>query len=603
MARGKTILDSVFPITLVTVVLVVGLSIGITYALFRDFRITSFEDQVAEEARLLLALIESGESPTAAAGELFSALPELDLSATYYGADGRLLYSTGTRYPAPAQALRETLLRAPNPGRRSVWTEEGVFHLLLPVASEQGRSLLVVSRSNRILATELNDLASILLVTGLALLLVTSLVVAHLVNRIRKPLQVLQSAASVYASGKLDHRFQIAEPQEMALLAETMNGMAEQLTSRIRAISTQRNQLEAMLAGMVEGVILVGRDGRIRTINRAACELFDVEEQSAKGEALIEAIRNSELFDFYRTALESGGTVEAGLRVYQDSNRFLQAHGTMLEGEPGRQDVLIVLNDITRIKRLEAIRQEFVANVSHELKTPITSILGFVETLLDGAIEEPEEGRTFLNIVATQARRLNTIIDDLLQLARLEQSETAIPREPVVVRDMVSRVLEQCGWAAEQKSIELRSAFGEGCEAVEASRNLLERALVNLVDNAIKYSSTGTTVTVTCDLQNLPSGSRHFTLSVIDEGPGIPPVEQGRVFERFYRIDKARSRELGGTGLGLAIVKHVALVHGGSVDLESERGRGSRFTLHIPQRRSASEQSEKELHGANKATE
>ncbi|MFW5812306.1 MAG: ATP-binding protein, partial [Alkalispirochaetaceae bacterium] len=550
---------------------------------FRDFRVTAFEEQTTDKGELIRALIAGGDDPESRAREVFSSLASLKYALSLYGPDNTLIHSAGEALSQPPEAVRDTALGSANPVTRSIWSGEELFHLIMPLATPDGRYLLTLSQSRSELTAELQELVSTLVLTGLGLLLATSLIVAQLVNKIRRPLQVLQTAASAYASGKLEHRFQISHPREMALLAETMNGMAEQLTSRIRAISAQRNQLEAMLAGMVEGVILVGREGRIRTINRAACELFGLKETTTKGQPLIEAIRNSELFDFYRSAAERGGTIEAGIQTYEESSRFLQAHGTLLPGEDGREDVLIVLNDITRIRRLEAIRQEFVANVSHELKTPITSILGFVETLLDGAVEEPEEARSFLNIVAGQTRRLNSIIDDLLQLARLEQSREQLPTETVAVREMVNRVLEECRWAADRKGISLEAVIGEECDTVVGSRNLLERALVNLVDNAIKYSPTATRVSVACELTTLTDGEQRFTLSVTDEGPGIPPVEQGRVFERFYRIDKARSRELGGTGLGLAIVKHVALVHGGSVDLESERGEGSRFTIHIPQ--------------------
>lgn len=603
MARRKTILDQVYPVFLITLLIVVVLSVFVTYRVFRSFRTQAFEAQLVQETEIL-ALLFSREIPETETEKenLFSLLQEVEnLTVRLYTPEGAILASSDEILPPPPTQVVKTLEGEPAPRQRTFRDSSRTFHVLEPLVWRGTPYLLVTSRSEQVLMDELSSLISTLAVAGLVILLSTSALLAHLVNRLKRPLQTLQGAASAYAEGRLDHRFQISRPHEMALLAETMNGMAEQLTSRIRAISSQRNQLEAMLSGMVEGVILVGGDGRIRTINEAACELFSVSEDQVVRHPLLAALRNSELYDFYRRTRMSDGATEGGIQVYHESNRFLQAHGSLLTGEDNAEDVLIVLNDITRIKRLETIRQEFVANVSHELKTPITSILGFVETLQDGAIEEPYEAKTFLGIIANHTRRLNAIIDDLLQLARLEQSEEELPMESVHISDLVSRAVEACGYAARQKSITLKTEVDPALQKMEANRNLLERALTNLVDNAIKYSPASTTVVIRTELKETAYGSRSCAFSVTDQGPGIPPVEQARVFERFYRVDKTRSRQLGGTGLGLAIVKHVALVHGGSVDLESERGEGSTFIVEIPHkvREELLETPEKELHSAD----
>lgn len=568
-----------------TVLVVVAISLFVTHQLFRNFRTSAFEEQLLQETQLLTLLLS--RSSIESERELWELFPLLEgmehLTVRLYGPSGALLASTQEGLAPPPESAMVTLLRSPSPRRRTIRDEKGTLHVLEPLRQLDTRYLLVTSRSEAAVVEETESLISTLVLTGLIILLSTSAVLAHLVSRLKKPLQLLQQAAAAYAEGRLDHRFQISRPHEMALLAETMNGMAEQLTSRIRAISSQRNQLEAMLSGMVEGVLLVGPDGRVRTINQAACELFSVEAEKVLRAPLLEALRNSELYDFYQRTRESEGATEGGVQVYRDSPRYLQAHGSLLTGDQSGEDVLIVLNDITRIKRLEAIRQEFVANVSHELKTPITSILGFVETLQDGAVDDPQEARRFLAIVANHTRRLNAIIDDLLQLARLEQREERIPMEPVEVREVLNRALEACGYAARQKEITISLEIDPLLTTIQAAQNLLERALINLVDNAVKYSAAASTVAVRARSQEKAHGGRSCLFSVSDSGPGIPPVEQARVFERFYRVDKNRSRQLGGTGLGLAIVKHVALVHGGSVDLESERGKGSTFIIEIPQ--------------------
>ena len=237
-----------------------------------------------------------------------------------------------------------------------------------------------------------------------------------------------------------------------------------------------------------------------------------------------------------------------------------------------------MLNDVTRLKRLEAVRRDFVANVSHELKTPVTSIKGFAETLEDGALDDPEAARRFVRIIAGQADRLNSIIEDLLALSTLEQSGDSplLQLEEADLCDVVAVALEVCGPKAEAKSIELR----EDCPGrllARVSPPLLEQAVVNLIDNAVKYSAEGSAVVVT-----LEETGDEVVVSVTDEGPGVAREHLPRLFERFYRVDKARSRDLGGTGLGLAIVKHIAQTHGGRVSVDSVVGRGSTFRIHLP---------------------
>jgi two-component system phosphate regulon sensor histidine kinase PhoR len=239
---------------------------------------------------------------------------------------------------------------------------------------------------------------------------------------------------------------------------------------------------------------------------------------------------------------------------------------------------VIVLNDVTDVQRLESVRRDFVANVSHELKTPVASIKGFVETLLDGAADDPAASRRFLEIVARQADRLAAIIDDLLALSRIEQSEGAgnLPLEPTRLADVIAAVVADCGPRAAERSIRLETTCTDGLVA-DVNPPLLEQALINLVDNAIKYSDPGGGVWVAAE-----EAGGALVVRVSDEGCGIEAEHLPRLFERFYRVDRARSRRLGGTGLGLAIVKHIVLAHGGSIGVESRPGVGTTFTMRLP---------------------
>jgi two-component system, OmpR family, phosphate regulon sensor histidine kinase PhoR len=401
----------------------------------------------------------------------------------------------------------------------------------------------------------------------------------RVVEGIKVPLRHLERAASRFADGDLAYRCVLPEPTEFNRLAETMNSMAAQLTARLESVRSHRSQLETILGSMIEGVILVDQHHHIRSINAAARRIFGIAgEEAANLEArtLLEVIRNSSIYELVQATLAEERPQEERIVIYGTPVRHMQMHGTALRiGDVPH--ALIVMNDITRLHELEQVRKEFVANVSHELKTPVTSIIGFVETLRDGALDDREDAERFLAIVANQAGRLNTIIEDLLQLSRLEQNHAAIPTSVVRAEELVARVRRTVETRATEKLITIKD-FYRGSAEIRVAESLVEQAITNLVDNAIKYSPRGSTIAITFE-------ARHgrLLIEVRDDGPGIPYEDQPRLFERFFRVDKARSRELGGTGLGLAIVKHIAQAHDGTVEVESRPGAGSAFRLIIPQ--------------------
>ncbi len=330
---------------------------------------------------------------------------------------------------------------------------------------------------------------------------------------------------------------------------------------------------------MVEGVLAVDTEERVISLNAAAAALLGTNPDNAKGRGLQEVIRNADLRRFVTRTLAADRPIEADVVLRSDEERILQARGTSLRDARGRTiGAVIVLNDVTHLRRLESIRRDFVANVSHELKTPITSIKGFVETLLDGALHSPQDSERFLRIVARQADRLNAIIEDLLCLAKIEQADTAanVMLEQCRLPDVLQAAVDECGPKAAERQVAVRLA---GDAEIEGDVNpaLLEQAVMNLLDNAIKYSEPESEVIV--ETVALPE---EILIHVRDQGCGIEEEHLDRLFERFYRVDKARSRKLGGTGLGLSIVKHIVNVHGGKVTVESSPGQGSTFTIHLP---------------------
>ncbi|MGD2099561.1 MAG: ATP-binding protein [Desulfobacterales bacterium] len=402
-------------------------------------------------------------------------------------------------------------------------------------------------------------------------------------RRISQPIERMKKSAEHFAAGDLSHRLTPPETEEMGGLADAMNQMAAQLNDRIETIIRQRNQLETVLTSMLEGVIAIDTEERIVSINQAAARLFENEAPNCQGKSIQEIIRSPALQQFIRKALNSKSPSEEDITVFQNEERVIDVKGSpLLDANQNQIGTLVVFHDVTQLRRLENMRRDFVANVSHEIKTPLTAIKGFVETLQQGNVEKAHEKERFLSIIQRHVDRLNAIIEDLLALSRIEQEHERqeIEFEPVKIADVLQAAIQLCLPKADEKNIRINLDCGKNTTAV-FDPTLIEQAVVNLLDNAIKYSKPESSVVVKSHQQN-----DHMIISVQDHGIGIAQKHLPRLFERFYRIDKARSRDMGGTGLGLAIVKHIAQAHGGQVSVESKLGEGSLFSIHLPQKRS-----------------
>jgi len=398
-------------------------------------------------------------------------------------------------------------------------------------------------------------------------------------TRLSLPLEDMKTGAERFARGDFQHKLLVSGSAEAATLADSLNQMAAQLDERIRAGGRQQHELQAILASMSEGVLAVDLEGRLLRLNLAASRLLGIDASRGIGRPLPELIRNSQLQHLVDHILESAEPAEQDIVLPGEPDCYLQVRGSVLRDMEDRGiGAVIVLNDVTRLKRLENVRRDFVANVSHELKTPVTLIQGFVETLQEGALAKPEDARRFLDIMSKQSARLNTIIDDLLTLSRIEQDAERgeIPLELRPLRPVLLAVVNQFRSAAEAKHIRLELDCPESIR-VPMNERLLEQALGNLVDNAVKYSEPDREVRLTASVSQ-----SEIVLAVADQGPGIATEHLPRLFERFYRVDKSRSRDSGGSGLGLSIVKHILNAHGGTVHVDSTPGRGSVFSLRLP---------------------
>ena len=418
-----------------------------------------------------------------------------------------------------------------------------------------------------------------LLWSAVAVLLLSAGLSLLISRRISCPLERIKQGAERFAAGDFSYRLKAAGSSEMDSLAFTMNEMAAELEERLQTLRKERNQREAVLASMVEGVLAVDTAGRIISLNRAAAQFFNITfPETAAGRGIEEVFRNSTLQRFVDHVLTGQEASECELMVENRQTSHLQVRGTALLGPQERRiGAVIVFNDVSRLRRLENLRRDFVANVSHELKTPITSIKGFAETLLDGALKNPEEAERFLKIIARHADRLNSIIEDLLMLSRLEQDgKEGMSLETADINGILQSAVDVCSPRVAAKKIAITVSCPAGLTA-SVNRPLIEQAMINLISNAIKYSADEKEVKVSAQ-----AADGGVLLQVQDHGIGIETKHLDRLFERFYRVDKGRSRHEGGTGLGLSIVKHIAQAHGGTVSVQSRYGEGSVFSIFLP---------------------
>ncbi|AQQ10470.1 Alkaline phosphatase synthesis sensor protein PhoR [Sedimentisphaera cyanobacteriorum] len=460
--------------------------------------------------------------------------------------------------------------------------DDGAMCIFTPAGNSNKRNFILKCCLKQSISSQYSAIiASAMLKIASVSLILTAISSAFLANITIRPLIKMRKAVIDFAGGKLDKKLEIPETHEMGSLAKSLNNMARELDRKITQITEQQTSQEAILTSMVEAVVALSNENNVIMANKAAVEFFGLQEGYI-GSYYANLIRNTD----FQQAVENTttkGSAKKEIVLMRNNNEFiLHLQGTVLKN-PAEETIgsLYVLNDVTEIKRLEAIRKDFVANVSHELKTPVTSIKGFAEMLKDGGISDPGDQAKFIGIIARQAQRLEAIIEDLLSISKLEQKgdQLRVDIEPADINDIVSSAIQLCEKRASQKNISIHlTASKEIFSSVNP--NLLEQAVINLIDNAVKYSSENTDVYIT-----IHQDSEETRISVHDHGCGIPKSEQKRLFERFYRVDKGRSRELGGTGLGLSIVKHiVSTVHGGRVSLESTLNKGSTFTIHLPKK-------------------
>jgi len=425
---------------------------------------------------------------------------------------------------------------------------------------------------------------SLLLSSFIGLLIIIPLAYS-LSKSLAQPISDLTQKAIHLVSSHLDQKGMVDSRDELRTLSKAIDEIGIQLRSKIDEISKERDYVQTILKGMVEGILVVDERGRIVVANNALRQLLSLPSNVANRIPL-EIIRNAELEEAIRKVIQDGKNTSFELSLPSPLGKILEVNvvgifpslGEKKRGEEEIRGAIAVFHDITRLKELEKVRQDFVANVSHELRTPLTTIKGYAETLLEGALHE-DVATQFVHIIKKHTDRLTKIVEDLLTLSKIETREFHLNLEPLFVSALIEDVIDFVKESSEKKNISVHVNEIPPSLSVQADYDYLERVLINLLDNAIKYGQEGGEITISADERD-----QEVQFSVRDNVIGIPTEDLPRIFERFYRVDKGRSQELGGTGLGLSIVKHIIQAHGGRVWVESQLEKGSTFYFTLPKR-------------------
>ena len=403
-------------------------------------------------------------------------------------------------------------------------------------------------------------------------------------RKITRSLEEIADFSKEVTKGHFQKRLFFKERDELGELGNNISNMAQEMSDRLKQSDEEKQKMEAVLRNMSDGLILTDIKGKIIMSNEAVSKLFGV-STGIEGKTLLETLRKAELTEFIEQVQASREKISGEITLAYPRDMYLMVTASPFYSDKAQGElsgIVFTFHDITRLRKLEEIRKDFVANVSHEIKTPITAIKGFAETLLEGALDDREHAYKFLETIKNNSERLNSLVNDLLTLSRIELGDIKIEKTDVNLNELIDTVFTTLRGKAESKGLSLTQQISPGITSVKADRDRLIQILLNLVDNGIKFTEKGG-VTIKVESETVKAdneeGKDFIRISVEDTGMGIPRKHLSRLGERFYRIDSARSRELGGTGLGLAIVKHIVKAHGWEMKIESDEGQGT--TVHI----------------------
>ncbi len=572
-----------FVVLVAVILLVLSLYLG---SQARDLYLSRLTDELEAQAFLIGDMVGREVRLSGSISEVPAVIEQIkegvDSRVTIIAADGTVIADTHAN-PATMEnhASRPEVIEARRTEigqdqRTSRTVDADYLYVAVEVDQVPGMVSRVAVPVDVIDAT-VNRVQNLTLLTAAAAIAMSIAIAWFIAGRIAGPLEDLRRQAHAVARGDLTARVIPPETRELAEVGHAFNVMTEELEASLSALEQTRLRLEAVLSGLVDGVVLTDENGRVLRMNSAAATLLDTDEDSAVGKGFVQVSRDHELNLLLRWALEGRSRSQAAVE-HVLNRRTLLTTAQVIEGSRERLG-LVVLRDISELRRLETVRREFVANVSHELRTPLTSIRALVETLEAGAIEDETISMDFLGRIVGEVDRLTELVEDLLDLARLEAGRTKLRFERVDPVDLVNTAADRLRPQVERARLTLTVTNGEELRQIDVDRTRIEQVLINLVHNAIKFTPAGGEIHV-----DVSQEAGRTTIRVTDTGVGIAEDEQKRLFERFYKSDKARNT--GGTGLGLAIAKHIVQAHGGEISVESVVGEGATFIVTLPDRKS-----------------
>ncbi len=590
---GKRIFFQIYPGFLLVIALTIIPTAWFATRIFREFYLESLRDEVLVRANMMNPRVAQAIGKNEFAAICDAIAKTADARVTVINPQGSVLYDSEGDYEAmPDHSVARPEMKAALIDRRngvairySSTLLKDMLYAAEPLFNAKGELIGVLRLSLPVETVDTNiGKLNFKLVFFAFILAVLSMLLGLLISRrLSRPIENIRRAVDVMANGNLDRKIHPSSNiEEINALADAVNSLAVQLKLRISDITSRKNELGAILSSMKEGVIAVDSNFKVIIVNRSAAEILNLDMDSASGHTLYEVLRNPRMQKFAENILASRESGEEEIECTFDGKRILVMRGSIMIDEEGGEPsgAVIVIGDVTRMRRLEEMRRDFVANVSHEIKTPVTAIKASVEALEESGADLPEPLRKFLQIIERHADRLEALVSDVLSLSALESNSSAQGMRFTFKREKVAEILatakELCRAKAEAAGVVLELDCPKELEVV-ADSSLLEQAVMNLIDNAVKYSPSGSSVRITGK-----TSDEQVEIRVTDHGCGIDSKEHERIFERFYRVDKARSRKLGGTGLGLSIVKHIVLAHEGTVHVESEPGQGASFVIELP---------------------
>jgi two-component system, OmpR family, phosphate regulon sensor histidine kinase PhoR len=573
----------VIPYVILLILVLSGLSIYLSSYL-RQTYLGYWRTTLMSEARLIaeniVPSLKEGPPYTSLQNQVAANARLLNVRITLILPDGKVISDSSTDAAAMENHLTRPEVQQALRGQEDTQTRISgtlntqMLYAAVPVRS--GSQIIGVARLSVSLQEVESNLATVRsAVTGFTILIIllAGLLTFLLTNYTIEPLQHLTAAARRLSVGEFGDLPDVNRQDEIGELNRAFHQMTVQLKGKITELEMERGKMSAVLSNMTDGVMIVDHNGNVQLINPAAARMFGIQSEEAPGHSLIEVSRQHQMVDLWHRSSSSGEQKSSTIEITIEKN-YIQAIATPL-GDNASSGVLLVLQDLTRIRRLEMVRRDFVSNVSHELRTPLASLKALAETLQEGALEDPPAARRFLLRMESEIDTLTQLVQELLELSRIESGRVPLEKKSISPHDLLNRSVERMQLQAERAGINLHLELAENLPNVNADRVRMEQVLVNLLHNAIKFTPPGGDITVSAY-----ANEKDVVLYVQDSGVGISEEALPRIFERFYKADRARSG--GGTGLGLSIARHLVEAHGGRIWAESTQGKGSTFYFSLP---------------------